>query len=210
MLSRAWRPPTGHLRQAVREQPRGQARVNHQRPLQVHRVCPARVLPMHREFLRRDRRMHRDVPPARPSERARLQARSRGTAEQVRAQTPAVTRLQAEQTHPPQLPNQQNMREGEPMKTLKLTACAFSLALILSAGISFGQQSPSAGNAGTPYSPPSGNYPGSGSSPQPGVPPAAFAPSGPTPGSGNGGVTNTPPSGVTPGSGASPNPPQTP
>jgi hypothetical protein len=69
-----------------------------------------------------------------------------------------------------------------------------------------GQQSPSAGNSGAPSTPPSGNYPGSGSSPQPGVVPPPIAPSGPTPGAGNGGVTNTPPSGVTPGSGASPNP----
>jgi len=54
--------------------------------------------------------------------------------------------------------------------------------------------------------PASGNYPGTGSSPQPGVPPPALAPSGPSPGSGNNGARHTPISGNYPGSGSSPQP----
>jgi len=55
-----------------------------------------------------------------------------------------------------------------------------------------GQVTPGSGNGGATNTPPSGNYPGSGSSPQPGVPPPSLAPSGPTPGSGNNGARHTP------------------
>jgi len=66
-----------------------------------------------------------------------------------------------------------------------------------------GPNSPSAENSGAVATPPSGNYPGTGSGIQTGVIPAPFAPSGPTPGSGNTGVGRTPPSGITRGTGAS-------
>ena len=96
-------------------------------------------------------------------------------------------------------------------KFLKSRICLMVIALALAQLSGYGQvvapNSPAAGGSGAPSTPPSGNYPGTGSSPQPGVVPPALAPSGPTPGSGMGGVTNTPPSGVTPGSGASPTSP---
>ncbi len=91
-------------------------------------------------------------------------------------------------------------------KYLKTTTCLIILAWCTISASSYGQTSPAAGSAGAPSTPPSGNYPGTGSSPQPGVVPPPLAPSGPTPGSGMSGTTNTPPSGVTPGTGTSPNP----
>ncbi len=61
----------------------------------------------------------------------------------------------------------------------------------------------SADNTGATNSPPSGNYPGTGSSITNVAPPT---PQGTSPGAGNSGTPATPPSGVTPGSGTSPAP----
>lgn len=77
------------------------------------------------------------------------------------------------------------------MKRSLLSAVALALLTVpLFAQVTVG---PNSGAASTP-----GNYPGSGSSPQKGLPPASSAP----PPQDAGGVTNTPPSGLTPGSGA--------
>ena len=75
------------------------------------------------------------------------------------------------------------------------------LTATLSAGLASMSVRADGANSGATNSPPSGNYPGTGSSITNVVPPNAP----PTPGSGNGGPTNTPPSGVVPVTPVTPN-----
>ena len=94
------------------------------------------------------------------------------------------------------------------MKTffLSLLGC-FVLAVISTLSLPLSGQTgpqPSADNTGATNSPPSGNYPGTGSSITNVAPPAA---QGQSPAAGSAGAPSTPPSGVTPGTGTSPNPP---